>query len=398
MAYSARCAALNSKMVLVTHMIRLRLPLFDRQLGGVPESSKNLFMVFPGIDPSILGLHVVRAGLEEGYKVVYFVNNKPPISVRRQAKKSHLSFEAYEQKGQFIMVDAYSMFSGAESHEKIVVNPYDVNATKKTLADLSSKNTLLVLDSLNSLLESWGGKAEPLTDFLKAADASTLIALFSSWLYMDESVKGMESLFDGVFEVKPDPLLIVENRFRVKRVSWATGAGELSFLVKAVSPSELRVYLPKVVVLGPYNAGKTTLVHALAEDAVSVERMGTTVALDHGSLDYKGFYMELFGTPGQPQFEPILDMMMDGAVGFILVVDSADASTFNRAKELFDKCEGKAPIVVAANKQDLKLAISPSDLRTRLNIPSSVPVVGCSAKNRVNVFLILDILLNLISM
>ncbi len=379
-------------------MIRLRLPLFDRQLGGIPESSKNLFMVSPSIDPSILGLHLVRACLEEEYRAIYLVNNKPPLSVRRQAKRSHLSLETYEQKGQFIMVDAYSMFSGAESTEKIVVNPYDVNATKNVLAGLSSRKTLLVLDSLNSLLESWGGKVEPLTDVLKAADALTMVALFSSWLYMDESVKRMEDLFDGVFEVKPDPLLIVENRFKIKRASWAIGAGGLSFHVKAISPSELRVYLPKIVVLGPYNAGKTTLVHALAEDAVSVERMGTTVALDHGSLDYKGFYMELFGTPGQPQFDPIIDTMLDGAVGFILVIDSADISTFNRARELFDKCKEKAPVVVAANKQDLKSAISPSDLRARLNLPPSVPVVGCSAKNKINTFLVLDVLLNLISM
>ena len=379
-------------------MIRLRLPLFDRQLGGIPESTKNLFMVSPTIDPSILGLHLVRACLEEGYRAIYFVNNKPPLSVSRQAKRSHLSLEAYEQKGQFVMVDAYSMFSGAESTEKIVVNPYDANATKNVLAGLSSKKTLLVLDSLNSLLESWGGKVEPLTDTLRVADALTMVALFSSWLYMDESVKRMEDLFDGVFEVKPDPLLIVENRFKIKRASWATGAGGLSFPVKAVSPSELRVYLPKIVVLGPYNAGKTTLVHALAEDAVSVERMGTTVALDHGSLDYKGFYMELFGTPGQPQFDPIIDTMLDGAVGFVLVIDSADTSTFNRARELFNKCEGKAPVVVAANKQDLESAISPSDLRARLNLPSSVPVVGCSAKNKINTFLVLDVLLNLISM
>lgn len=378
-------------------MIRLRLPLFDRQLGGIPASSKNLFIVSPSFDPSIFGLHVVRAGLEEGYRVVYFVNNKPPLSVKRQAKRSRLNVEAYEQKGQFVMVDAYSMLSGAESPEKFVVNPYDVGSVKKVLADLSSGNTLLVLDSLNSLLESLGGEAGHLMDVLKATDASTLVALFSFWPYPTELLEGMEGLFDSVFEVKPDPLFTVEKQFRVKKASWITKARDLSFLVKVVSSSELRVYLPKVVVVGPYNAGKTTLVHALAEDAVSVERMGTTVALDHGSLDYKGFYMELFGTPGQPQFEPILDIMMNGAVGFILVVDSADASSFERAREIFEKCEGKAPVVVAANKQDLGSAIPPSELRAHLKLPPSVPIVGCSAKNRVNVFLLLDVLLNMIS-
>lgn len=379
-------------------MMRLKLPLFDRRVGGIPRSSKSVFIISPSFDPLVLGLHVVRVGLEEGFNVVYFVNNKPPLSVRRQARKSRLNLEAYEQKGQFVMVDAYSMLSGAESLERYIVNPYDISSIKKVLSDLSTEKTLLVLDSVNTFLESLGGEVKPLLDVLKAADTSTLVALFSSWTYTSELVEEIERFFDGVLEIRPDPLLLVENQMRVKKAAWVGGVKDLFFLVKVLPPGELRVYLPKIVVLGPYNAGKTTLIHALAEDAVSVERAGTTVALDHGTLDYKGFFIELFGTPGQPQFEPILDMMMNGAVGFILVVDSADTSSFGRAKELFDKCRGKAPIVVAANKQDLESAIPPSELRALLGIPPSIPVVGCSAKNRVNTFLLVDVLLDIISM
>ncbi|MEM4674820.1 MAG: GTP-binding protein, partial [Nitrososphaerota archaeon] len=311
---------------------------------------------------------------------------------------SRLNLEAYEQKGQFVMVDAYSMLSGAESLERYIVNPYDISSIKRVLSDLSTEKTLLVLDSVNTFLESLGGEVKPLLDVLKAVGSSTLIALFSSWTYTSELVEEIEHFFDGVLEVRPDPLLLVENQMRVKKAAWVGDVKDLFFLVKVVPPGELRVYLPKIVVLGPYNAGKTTLIHALAEDAVSVERAGTTVALDHGTLDYKGFFIEFFGTPGQPQFEPILDMMMSGAVGFILVVDSADTSSFVRARELFDKCRGKAPVVVAANKQDLESAIPPGELRSILGIPPSIPVVGCSAKNRVNTFLLVDILLNIISM
>ncbi len=377
-------------------MLRLKLPLLDRKLGGVPKSSKVLFTISPSVDPLIVGLHIVRAALEEGYKAVYLVNNKPPSIVRRQAKRSHLSFEAYEQKEHFVMVDAYSMLSGTESNERYVANPYDVNSVKETLANLSSKDTVFVFDSLNSFIDSWRGEVEAFSKVLEAVDDSTMVALFSSWLYMGETLSMLEKLFDIVLELEPDPILIVGNRLKVKK-SPHSSKGELSFLVKLLSPGELRVYLPKVVVLGPFNAGKTTLVHALAEDAVSVERMGTTVALDYGFLDYKGFFIELFGTPGQPQFEPILETMMEGAVGFILVVDSADPSSFKRARELFAKCEGRAPIVVAANKQDLGSALPPSNLKAQLGLPSSTPVIGCSAKNKVNVFLVIDVLLNMLS-
>ncbi|MHA1632859.1 MAG: GTP-binding protein [Candidatus Freyarchaeota archaeon] len=379
-------------------MLRLRLPMFDRRLGGLPRGSRCIFMTSPSIDPSTIGIHVAKAGLEEGYRTVYLVNNKPPVSVKRQARKARLSFESHEQRGRFILVDSYSKLSGLESSEAHVVDPYNLDSIRETLLSLSSENTLLVFDSVNSFLDAYGNEMEALISLLEATGDSTVIALFSSWFYDSEMIREVTNLFDGVFEVKPDPTLLVENELRVKKAAWVTSFEELAFPIKIISPGELRVYLPKVIVLGPYNAGKTTLIHALAEDAVSVERMGTTVALDHGSLDYKGFYMEFFGTPGQPQFDPIVDKMADGAVGAILVVDSADPSSFRRAVELAKKCESHGtPFVVAANKQDLESALPPKDVKEALGLGPSTPVVGCSAKNRVNISLVLDVLLNILS-
>ena len=53
-------------------MLRLRLPMFDRRLGGLPRGSRCIFMTSPSIDPSTIGIHVAKAGLEEGYRTDKF--------------------------------------------------------------------------------------------------------------------------------------------------------------------------------------------------------------------------------------------------------------------------------------------------------------------------------------
>ena len=41
--------------------------------------------------------------------------------------------------------------------------------------------------------------------------------------------------------------------------------------------------------------------------------MGTTIAMDHGYLDYKGFAADVYGTPGQEKFDPILEFLAEEA-------------------------------------------------------------------------------------
>ncbi|MDY6985596.1 MAG: GTPase [Candidatus Thermoplasmatota archaeon] len=55
----------------------------------------------------------------------------------------------------------------------------------------------------------------------------------------------------------------------------------------------------KIVVTGPYGAGKSALVRALCGDAVSIDSFGTTVVMDYGQRRYLEMDVAIFGTPGQ---------------------------------------------------------------------------------------------------
>ncbi len=148
----------------------------------------------------------------------------------------------------------------------------------------------------------------------------------------------------------------------------------------------------KIVVTGPFSAGKTEFIKAVSEiEVVATERKltrdalpgkeETTVAMDYGRTTLKGMTIQLYGTPGQPRFDFMWDILAKEMDGFVVMVDSADAKTFDTAKKLIKLFRGfeNVPFIVAANKQDLPGAISPLELRAVLALEPAVKVAQCIA-------------------
>ena len=152
----------------------------------------------------------------------------------------------------------------------------------------------------------------------------------------------------------------------------------------------------KIIITGPFNAGKTQFIKTVSEIKVaSTERRlssaderkikkQTTVAMDYGRVTIDDDTLQLFGTPGQDRFDFMWEILAEEMNGFIVIVDSTDKNSFPEAKaliKLFSKFE-KVPYLVAANKQDQKSALKPNDIHQLLGLPAKISVVPVIATDR----------------
>lgn len=165
----------------------------------------------------------------------------------------------------------------------------------------------------------------------------------------------------------------------------------------------------KMVITGPFSSGKTEFISSISEiDVVSTEsnisdktaekrvKDQTTVAMDFGRITVDDdLVLYLFGTPGQRRFDFMWEILAEGMLGFVVMVDSSKPETFREAKSILETFRAYAPTpyVVAANKQDHPDAWEAEDLRIALRIEDDVKLLPCVAKEKDSVK---DVLLELL--
>lgn len=147
----------------------------------------------------------------------------------------------------------------------------------------------------------------------------------------------------------------------------------------------------KIVVTGPYGAGKTTFVQTMSEIAVlSTEReiepvgalpgkRGTTVAMDFGRITLDDdLALLLFGTPGQRRFDFMWRILSQGMVGFVVLVDARRPGSLAEAEAIlsFFTDVARVPFVVAVNKAGDDPDGDAARVRAQLDLP---PAVACLA-------------------
>ena len=96
----------------------------------------------------------------------------------------------------------------------------------------------------------------------------------------------------------------------------------------------------KIIFTGPVGAGKSTAIAALsdfppvqtdeiASDMTQGRKVRTTVALDYGAFSLAaGEKIHLYGTPGQERFNFMWDILSQGGLGLILLLDNSRADPF----------------------------------------------------------------------
>jgi small GTP-binding protein len=155
----------------------------------------------------------------------------------------------------------------------------------------------------------------------------------------------------------------------------------------------------KIVITGPFNSGKTELIRSVSEiDVVSTEKKvssdgeavkeNTTVAMDFGRITVDDdLVLFLFGTPGQKRFDFMWEILSEGMLGFIVMIDSTRPETFKEARSILETFRAYAPTpyLVAANKQDLPDAWEMEDIRLALRLDPAIKILPCVAKKKSSV-------------
>jgi signal recognition particle receptor subunit beta len=156
----------------------------------------------------------------------------------------------------------------------------------------------------------------------------------------------------------------------------------------------------KIVVTGPFSAGKTTFIKSISEiSIVSTERAisdstrrvksETTVAMDFGRITIsKDIVLYLFGTPGQERFDFMWQILSEGMLGYILMLDASRPDTFAEGKRIleFFATLSDAPYVVGATRipgDDDSHAIE--GIRNDLNIDGDIQIIPCNATEKEDV-------------
>ncbi|MBF8184196.1 ATP/GTP-binding protein [Nonomuraea sp. K274] len=169
-------------------------------------------------------------------------------------------------------------------------------------------------------------------------------------------------------------------------------------VARAPLPSSATTGL-KIVIVGGFGVGKTTMVRSVSEirplsteetltragagvdDARGVEtKSTTTVAFDFGRISLnEELVLYLFGAPGQERFWFVWDRLFTGTLGAVVMVDRRRLADSWYA---IDRLEHHGMPFIVAHNQFGGPAHSLDQIRDALDLGADVPLVACDARQR----------------
>ncbi|HEX2021150.1 MAG TPA: GTPase, partial [Candidatus Thermoplasmatota archaeon] len=284
------------------------VPQLEKLLEPLPEHATLVYVNDPGVEPEPFLYQAVHRRLEAGGVAVLALTSRSPAAALKAMRDLGLDVQPHRER--LVFLDAFSAMMGTMSDAKYAaMSPGNVEefATLLERAARDQPAALLAIDSLSQLADqsSWERLAAGVPRILQAMRRFDVAAAgFTRWPYSGD-VDGLLSAFDAVVSLRGvEERVMLSQYFRVERATWKDPLDAKPRLYKSLKPGGVHVYIPKIVVTGPYNAGKSSFVHSVSDQAVSVDQLGTTVALDHGRVTLDGLAADLFGTPGQSRFDP----------------------------------------------------------------------------------------------
>ncbi len=388
-------------------MKKTHIPKLDDFLGGgIPGGSSILFCAVPGVECEAFGYQMLNAIIEDGNKGFIFTNVAEPDNILYEFNQYGWDLEKYLDEEKAFFVDGSSNSIGVPPMGKYSIDEVsqiegvvikaigDVPNGVGVINNLSTLIDYLEEDKIIEILNNWN-------EYAKEKN-TILVYIFTKWDYDPKLIEDIKNSVDCIVSLTSiEERVIIGQGFMVTNASWTKPSNNM-VLFFVLQPGGVKIYIPKILVTGPYNAGKSSFVKSISKKSVSVERMAfekfpTTIAMDIGHVDHNGFVADIFGTPGQERFDLMLDVLAKEAVGAFILVDSSAPQTFARAKDMINKTQAEAiPKIIVANKQDLPGALAPEQIREKMKLDKNIPIIPTVVKENKGVEEALNTLLKLL--
>ncbi|VAW77549.1 putative ATP/GTP-binding protein [hydrothermal vent metagenome] len=165
----------------------------------------------------------------------------------------------------------------------------------------------------------------------------------------------------------------------------------------------------KIIFTGPVGAGKTTAITAISDIApISTEQAATdetrdkkaltTVAMDYGSMRLdNGEMLHLYGTPGQERFNFMWDLLIDGSIGVIIMLDDANPDPLEDLRAFVSSFRDfihDHAVVVGITRMELGKGLKLADYHATLTkFELNIPVFEVDARQHDDVIMLVQALL-----
>ncbi|XP_040261506.1 ADP-ribosylation factor-like protein 10 [Bufo bufo] len=159
-------------------------------------------------------------------------------------------------------------------------------------------------------------------------------------------------------------LFIAWNRYVPGRRKWRRTGCELEY-------RDQQIYLDRqILVLGLDGAGKSSIIHALSTNTTR-SRSAPTHGFNTAQILSQGLRIELLEVGGSQNLRTYWNQYLKKAHIMVFVVDSTDDIRLQLARHELHRLLEEAPLlplVVLANKQDCKSALTTSDIYSELSL------------------------------
>ncbi|MBZ2166556.1 ATPase domain-containing protein [Methanobacterium spitsbergense] len=388
-------------------MKKTHIPKLDSFIGGgIPVGSSIIFCAVPGVECEAFGYQILNGIVEDGYNGFICTNVTEPSNIVYEFNRYGWNLEKFLDEKRVFFVDGCSKLMGVPPMGKYSIDEFsqieemvlkaidDIPNGVGVINNLSTLIDYIDEDKVINIIGRWNKRAKE--------KKAILVYIFTKWDYPSELINTLTNSVDCTVSLTSiEERVIIGQGFMVTSASW-TEPQKNMVLFFVLQPGGVKIYIPKILVTGPYNSGKSSFVKSISIESVSVDKMAlekfsTTIAMDIGHVDHDGFIADIFGTPGQERFDLMLDILAKEAVGAFILIDSSAPQTFARAKEMINKTQAEAiPKIIVANKQDLPGALTPEQIRERMKLDNSIPIIPTVVTENTGVEEALDTLLKIL--